>query len=370
MELGVYSFGDVQLDPLDGALGTTGDGIRNLFEAIKLADAAGLDYFGVGEHHTSEMPASSPSTVLAAAAGATENITLGSSVTVLSTDDPVRVYQQFATIDAISGGRAEITAGRGSSTESFPLFGYSLSDYDALYAEKLDLLLKLNQSERVTWSGRFRSALDNALVVPRPMRGSLPIWLGTGGNPQSSLRAGVLGMPVAYGIIGGYADRFAPLTELYRRSAHQAGHAEAQIKVAVASPGLIAPTSQAAKDMYYEAWYRGMAEIGKIRGFRPPTRPEFDAQANGRGAILAGSPAEVADRLIELHKSLGHVRHILQMDIGNLPHPAFLKGIELLATEVLPAVRKELGGGSGSVTGMSTGAATGIRVDAATGDGV
>ncbi|MGO4103471.1 LLM class flavin-dependent oxidoreductase [Leifsonia sp. YAF41] len=352
MQLGAYSFGDVQADP-QGRLGSTADAIRNLFDAITLADAAGLDYFGVGEHHTREMPASAPATVLAAAAGATKNITLGSSVTVLSTEDPVRVFQQFATIDAISGGRAEITAGRGSSVESFPLFGFSLGDYDDLYAEKLELLLALNENERVTWNGTFRPALDDALIVPRPVNGTLPIWLGTGGNPSSSIRAGKLGLPVAYGIIGGYADRFAPLTELYRQTAFRAGHDASTIKVAVASPGLVAPTSQGAKDIYYEAWFRMMTELGKLRGFRPPTRPEFDAQANGRGAILAGSPSEVADRLITLHQSLGHTRHILQMDVGNLPQATFLQSIELLATEVLPAVRQELGEDSIELVGAA-----------------
>src|SRR3984893_12391399 len=205
MQLGLYSFGDVQQDPRTGRLGSTADAMRNLLEAIKLADEVGLDFFGIGEHHTREMPASAAAVVLGAAASVTKRIRLGSAVTVLSTDDPARVYQQFATLDALSNGRAEITAGRGSSTESFPLFGYSLNDYDELYAEKLDLLLKLNHSERITWSGKFRPALDDAEIVPRPDAGKLTIWLGTGGNPQSSIRAAHLGLPISYGIIGGEA---------------------------------------------------------------------------------------------------------------------------------------------------------------------
>src|ERR1700704_1993670 len=221
MELGLYSFGDVQRDPRTGQLGSTAEAMRNLLEAITLADEVGLDYFGIGEHHTYEMPASAATVILGAAASVTKTIRLRSAVTVLSTDDPVRVYQQFATLDALSQGRAEITAGRGSSTESFPLFGYSLNDYDELYAEKLDLLLKINASETVTWSGKYRPALDDALVVPRPDSGSLPVWLGTGGNPQSSVRAALLGLPISYAIIGGQAARFAPLAELYRRAAQQ-----------------------------------------------------------------------------------------------------------------------------------------------------
>src|SRR5829696_4897132 len=223
MELGVYSFGDTPRDPRTGQLGSTADAMRNLLEAIRLADEVGLDYFGVGEHHTVEMPASAAAVVLAAAAPVTKRITLASAVTVLSTEDPVRVYQQFATLDAVSNGQAEITAGRGSSIESFPLFGYDLRDYDELYAEKLDLLLAIDRNERVTWQGRFRPALQDAEIVPRPDSGHLPIWLGTGGNPRSSLRAGQLGLPISYGILGGQPHRFAQLAELYRRSARAAG---------------------------------------------------------------------------------------------------------------------------------------------------
>lgn len=341
MELGIYSFGDTQRDE-DGALRSTSEAITNLLEAIKFADTTSLDYFGVGEHHTLEMPASSPATVLAAAAAATSHITLGSSVSVLSTDDPVRVFQQFAIADAISGGRVEITAGRGSSTESFPLFGYSLDDYNELYAEKLDLLLKINANERVTWQGKHRPALHDALVVPRPVHGTLPIWLATGGTPNSSARAAVLGLPVAYAIIGGYAKNFAPLADLYRKVARNAGHPEGQIKVSVASIGFIAENDQDARDFYWEHWIRAMAPHSEIRGFSPPRRDDFEVQARSEGALFIGSPEEIARRIVALHGHLGHMRQFFQMDLGSLPHKEYLKSIELLATEVAPRVRKAL----------------------------
>lgn len=265
MELGVYSFGDVQRDPQTGALGSTAEAQRNLLEAIQLADAVGLDYFGIGEHHTREMPASAASVILGAAASTTKHITLGSAVTVLSTDDPVRVFQQFATLDALANGRAEITAGRGSSTESFPLFGHSLNDYDELYAEKLDLLLKLNDSEEVTWEGCFRPALDHALVVPRPENGRLPIWLATGGNPNSSVRAAIAGLPVSYAIIGGDAERFAPLAELYRQAVAQVKVDGADTRISVASPGFVGADAQAAKDLWWNHYHEAFRALGAGR---------------------------------------------------------------------------------------------------------
>lgn len=343
MELGVYSFGDVQKDPATGELGSTAEATRNLLEAIQLADQVGLDYFGIGEHHTREMPASAASVVLGAAASTTKKIRLGSAVTVLSTDDPVRVYQQFATLDALSGGRAEITAGRGSSTESFPLFGHSLNDYDELYAEKLDLLLAINESESVTWKGKFRPALDGALVVPRPDGGSLPIWLATGGNPHSSVRAGLLGLPISYAIIGGQADRFAPLAELYRRAAAQAGRAPEKIKVSVASPGYVGEDAAKAKDFFWTHWHAVMEQLGKIRGFAPPPRFHYDKEASGAGALFAGGPEEIAERIVKLHKSIGHTRQFFQSDVGQMPHREFLRSIELLGTRVKPLVDAELG---------------------------
>lgn len=343
MELGVYSFGDVQKNTQTGELGSTADATRNLLEAIQLADEVGLDYFGIGEHHTREMPASAATVILGAAAASTKNIKLGSAVTVLSTDDPVRVYQQFATLDAVSNGRAEITAGRGSSTESFPLFGQSLNDYDELYAEKLDLLLQINESESVTWQGKFRPSLNEALVVPRPDRGSLPIWLATGGNPHSSVRAGILGLPISYAIIGGQAARFAPLAELYRRAGAQAEIAPEKLKVSVAVPGYIGENAKQAKDFFWTHWHAVMEQLGKIRGFAPPPRSHYDSEASGGGAIFAGEPEEIAERIITLQKQLGHMRQFFQMDVGQMPHKDFLRSIELLGTKVKPLVDAELG---------------------------
>jgi probable LLM family oxidoreductase len=342
MELGVYSFGDVQ--QLDGKLGPTSQAILNLLEAIQLADKVGLDFFGVGEHHTDYFPASSPATILSAAAAMTKNITLSSAVSVLSTDDPVRIYQQFATANIISGGRVEIVAGRGSSTESFPLFGYDLKNYDELYAEKLDLLMKINaleKNEPLTWEGQFRAPIQEAMIVPQP-EDPLKIWLATGGNPESSIRAGALGLPIAYAVIGGQVSRFAPLVDLYRRAAKHYGTSEENLQVAIASPGYVASDAQDAKDTFWEAWGSTMATLGKVRGFAAPSRDHYDAESSGDGALFAGSPEEIADRIIELHKKIGHTRHYFQMDVGQLPHDKFLQSIELLGTKVAPRVKKAL----------------------------
>jgi alkanesulfonate monooxygenase SsuD/methylene tetrahydromethanopterin reductase-like flavin-dependent oxidoreductase (luciferase family) len=344
MEIGAYSFGDTQLNP-DGTQTDTAGAIRNLHQAIVHADAVGLDYFGVGEHHTVSMPASSPGTVIAAAATATHQIILGSAASIIGTDDPVRIYQQFATADAISGGgRIEITAGRGSSVETFPLFGHDLADYDELYAHKLDLLMTLNASdtEQVSWSGQRRPALDNLAVVPRPVHGKLPIWLATGGNAGSSARAGQLGLPVSYGILGGAPQRFAPLAELYRRSAAQAGHAGDNIKVSVAALGLVAPTKAEALERMYPGWYNLNVEMGRLRGWPEPDKNAYLAQADAPGAYYVGDPDEVAERIVHLHGHMGHMRHFLQMDIGGLPQEHFLESITLLATEVKPRVQRLL----------------------------
>jgi len=342
MELGVYTFGSAARDQTSGAPVSSAQAQRNLLEAIKVADEVGLDYFGIGEHHTEEMPASAAATILAAGASITSNITLASAVTVLSTEDPVRVYQQFATLDALSHGRAEITAGRGSSVESFPLFGYDLQDYDELYAEKLDLLLAIDRNERVTWRGRFRPALHEAEVWPRPDSGHLPIWLGTGGNPRSSLRAGQLGLPIAYGIIGGQPHRFAPLAELYRRAASAAGAPASSTKVSVGSPGFIGEDGPTARESWWREWQEAMTVVGRRRGFPSPPRAAYDQDTAPRGALFVGSPEEVAERIVALHAHLGHMRHFFQMDIGGLPQRAFLRSIELLGTEVKPLVEAEL----------------------------
>ena len=344
MELGAYSFGDTQLNP-DGSYRSTAETVRNLFEAIVHADRAGLDYFGVGEHHTVSMPASSPGAMIAAAAAATDRIILGSAASIISTDDPVRVFQQFATADAISGGgRVEITAGRGSSVETFPLFGFDLRDYDKLYAEKLDLLLTINDSASadVTWSGSVRPTLDDLAVVPRPVNGRLPIWIATGGNASSSARAGQLGLPIAYGIIGGEPHRFAPLAELYRRTAAQAGHTGDNIKVSVGSFGLVAPTKKEALERFYPGWRNLNIEMGRLRGWAAPDKRAFDAQSQAPGAYYVGGPDEVAERIVHLHGYLGHSRHFLQADIGGLPQEHLLESITLLATEVKPRVERLL----------------------------
>jgi alkanesulfonate monooxygenase SsuD/methylene tetrahydromethanopterin reductase-like flavin-dependent oxidoreductase (luciferase family) len=349
MEIGAYSFGDTPLNP-DGTPRSTAEGIRNLFEAIVHADRVGLDYFGIGEHHTVSMPASSPGALIAAAAAATDRIILGSAASIISTDDPVRVFQQLATADAISGGgRVEITAGRGSSVETFPLFGYDLVDYDRLYSEKLDLLMTINDSptEHVSWSGSVRPALDNLAVVPRPVNGRLPIWLATGGNAASSARAGKLGLPVSYGIIGGEPHRFAPLAELYRRSAAQAGHTgtastSANIKVSVATFGLVAPTKNEALERFYPGWHTLNVEMGRLRGWAAPDRRQFDAQAAAPGAYYVGDPDDVAERIVHLHGYLGHMRHFVQADFGGLPQEHLLESLTLLATEVKPRVERLL----------------------------
>jgi probable LLM family oxidoreductase len=343
MQLGIYSFGSIARDPDTGALATTAQSTRNLFEAVRLADEVGLEYFGIGEHHTEEMPASAAATILAGAATVTKRIRLGSAVTVLSTEDPVRVFQQFATLDALSNGRAEITAGRGSSVESFPLFGYDLKDYDALYAEKLDLLLRIDQGNPVSWSGTVRSALEEAIIVPRPDSGHLPIWLGTGGNPRSSARAGQLGLPIAYGIIGGIPARFAPLTDLYRRSAEASGFSTDRIRISVGSPGFIGEDGAATRDLWWPEWLDTMSGLGKLRGFQPPSRASFDRDTAPGGALFVGSAEEIAERIIELHAHLGHMRHFLQMDFGTLPQRDLLRSIELLGTKVKPLVAQELG---------------------------
>lgn len=341
MQLGAYSFGDTQLNS-DGSLRSTAEAIKNLFDAIVHADSAGLDYFAVGEHHTREMPASSPGAMIAAAAGATKQIRLGSGVSVISTDDPVRIFQQFATADAVSGGRVEITAGRGSSVESYPLFGYNLRDYEQLFEEKLELLMRVNEHERVTWSGTTRAALEDLTVVPRPVNGSLPLWVGTGGSAPSSVRAGRLGLPISYGIIGGAPHRFSALSDLYRRTAQQAGHTGPDIRVSVAALGLIAPTKDEALERFYPGWRNLNIQMGKLRGWPAPDDNAYLAQAHAPGAYYVGDPDDVAERIVHLHGFMGHMRHFLQMDIGGLPHEHFLESLTLLATEVKPRVERLL----------------------------
>jgi probable LLM family oxidoreductase len=341
VEIGIYTFAERTPDPRTGHLVSAAQRLRDLIEEIELADQVGLDVFGVGEHHRPDYVVSSPAVVLAAAAVRTKNIRLTSAVTVLSSDDPVRVFQDFATLDLLSAGRAEIMAGRGSFIESFPLFGYDLSDYDALFAEKLDLLLKLREGERVTWSGAHRAPLNDLGVYPRPLQEPLPVWVAVGGTPQSVVRAGRLGLPLALAIIGGAPERFVPLVELYRESARGAGHDPAALPVGINSHGYIADTSRQAADEAFPPYFDVMGRIGRERGWPPPTRQRFDAERSPRGALLVGDPQEVVDKILFEHALFGHQRFLMQMSVGTMPHDKIMRSIELLGTKVAPVVRQE-----------------------------
>jgi len=345
MELGLYTFADVgpEIGPERR--------LRNLVEEIELADQVGLDVFGVGEHHRPDYAVSSPAVALAAAAERTEDIRLTSAVTVLSSDDPVRVFQDFATLDLISGGRAEIMAGRGSFIESFPLFGYDLDDYDELFAEKLELLLKLRESERVTWSGRHRAPLAEAGVYPRPVQDPLPVWVAVGGTPQSVVRTAVLGLPLAIAIIGGQPENFAPLARLYREAASRAGHDPAGMEIGINSHAYVAKTSRRAGDEYFPTYAAMMNRIGRERGWSPMTRGQFEAGRSPRGALLVGSPEEVAEKILFEHELFGNGRFMAQISVGTLPHERVMRAIELFGTEVAPAVRKEISRRSAASTG-------------------
>src|SRR4051794_35546719 len=336
MELGVYTFAEL------GSALDAGKRLRDLVEEMALADEVGLDVFGVGEHHRPDFVASAPVVALAAGAARTQRIRLTSAVTVLSSDDPVRVFQAFATLDLLSGGRAEIMAGRGSFIESFPLFGHDLEDYDALFAEKLDLLLAVRAAEHVTWSGTHRAPLDGQGVYPRPLQDPLPVWIAVGGTPQSVVRAGALGLPLALAIIGGAPERFAPLVDLYRDAAREGGHDPAALPVSINSHAYVADTSQRAADEFFPAYAAMMTRIGRERGWPPMTRPQFDQLRSPRGALVVGSPQEVAEKILFQHELFGHDRFLAQMSVGTLPHAQAMHAIELLGTEVAPVVRAEI----------------------------
>jgi probable LLM family oxidoreductase len=341
VEIGLYSFADRTPDLATGRAISEQQRLDDLLEEIELADQLGLDVFGVGEHHRPDFIISSPAIVLAAAARTTKRIRLTSAVTVLSSDDPVRVFQDFATVDLLSGGRAEIMAGRGSFTESFPLFGYDLRQYDDLFAEKLELLLALRASERVTWEGRLRAPLDDVGVYPRPLQEPLPVWVAVGGNPESAFRAGTLGLPMALAIIGGLPERFAPFAELHRRAAAQAGH-DPLPALSINSHGYIADTSQQALDESYPAVADQMNRVGRERGWPPMSRTDYDAAATLRGANFVGSPQQVIEKILFQHEIFHHERFLVQFSVGTMPHHQIMRSIELLGTEVAPAVRKEL----------------------------
>ena len=339
MELGIYTFAEISPDRRDG-VGGPGQRLRDLLEEIELADQVGLDVFGVGEHHRPDYAVSTPAVVLAAAAARTERIRLTSAVSVISSDDPVRVFQDFATLDLISGGRAEIMAGRGSFVESFPLFGYDLEHYDELFAEKLVLLLQVREHERVTWSGRHRAPIEGLGVYPRPER-RIPVWIAVGGNPQSAIRAGTLGLPMAIAIIGGLPERFAAFAKLHREAARRAGF-DPPPAVSINSHGYLAPTSQAALDESFPAVAEVMNRIGRERGWSPMSRAGYDAAAELRGANFVGSPQQVIDKILYQHEIFRHDRFLVQFSVGPMPHEKIMRSIELFGTEVAPVVRREI----------------------------
>lgn len=340
MEIGIDSFAAAH-DDTSRAL-SPARRLHDLIEEIEHADQVGLDVFGIGEHHREDFLDSAPAVILGAAAARTSRIRLTSAVTVLSSADPVRVFQNFATLDLISQGRAEMVVGRGSFTDSFPLFGFRLEDYDSLFAEKLDLLLKIRENEHVTWSGKHRAALTGQGVYPRPVQHPLPIWLGVGGTPGSFARAGALGLPLMVAIIGGQTRRFRPLIDLYRETGQRAGHSADRLKVGVHSLGYVAATTQEAADDFYPGYARALTDIGKERGWPPVTRAAFDAQRGPQGALLVGSHDEVAEKIMRHSEALGGISRItFQMNAASLPHAKLMRAIEVLGTRVAPVLRKE-----------------------------
>lgn len=343
MELGMMSFADMEPE-LAGSNGVHGrQRIQNLMEEIQLADQLGLDVFGLGEHHRPDYAVSSPATVLAAAAMITKKIRLTSAVTVLSSDDPVRVYQEFATLDLLSGGRAEIMAGRGSFIESFPLFGYDLDDYDSLFTEKLDLLLKINQNETVSWQGKHRPAIHNLGVYPRALQSQLPVWLAAGGTPASAVRAARLGLPLMLAIIGGMPEQFAGFMNLYKQTAVQSGKQISELQLGVNNHVFIAEDSQQAADEFFPYYAAMMNRVGRDRGWPPLTRQQYEAARSPRGALMVGSVEQVVEKILFEHELFGNTRFLAQASLGFVPHALTMRSIELFGNKVVPAVRKALG---------------------------
>lgn len=339
-EIGISTFLEATPDPVTGERISHAQRIRQAIEEIVLADEVGLDVYGVGEHHRIDYASSAPAVILAAAASKTKRIRLTSAVTVLSSDDPVRVYQSFATLDAISNGRAEIMAGRGSFIESFPLFGYSLDHYDELFEEKLDLLLKICKSEKVTWQGKHRAPIANLGIYPRAVQDPLPVWIASGGNPESAVRAGTLGLPLALAIIGGMPERFAPIVSLYKEAAARAGHDPNKLPIATHSHGFVDETTEKAAELFFPPTQAQMNVIGRERGWPPYTRASFDEARSLRGALYVGDPEYVAEKIILLQKNLGINRFFLHINVGTMPHKDILRTIELLGTKVAPIVRE------------------------------
>ncbi len=341
MEIGIDSFAILPQGSSSAGQGHAAAGrMEQLLAEIETADRVGLDIFGIGEHHRPEFLDSAPAIILAAAAARTKSIRLTSAVTVLGAADPVRVFQQFATLDLISKGRAEIVVGRGSSIEAYPLFGYSLNDYDDLFVEKLDLLLKVRETTNIEWSGRFRPALQGQGIYPRPYQQRLPVWLGVGGTPQSFVRAGMLGLPLMLAVIGGRYEQFRPLVDLYRESGLRAGHAPETLRVGLHTVGFVATTSTAAADIFYPGWAQLMSTVGRERGWSAPTRRDFDAMCSDRGTFLIGDPSEVASKLIRANDILGGLSRVtFQMSTASTDHEAMTAAITLLGEQVAPAIR-------------------------------
>ena len=338
MELGITSFAETIPDPSSGETITHGVRLRQVLEEIDLAEAVGLDIYGLGEHHRPDFASSSPATVLAAAAGRTSKIRLFPAVSILSTDDPVRVFQQYATLDLVSSGRAELLVGRGSFIESFPLFGYALEDYDELFAEKLDLLIQIRDNEQVTWSGRFRPPIEGQGMYPRPER-PLPIRVAVGGTPQSIIRAAQRGLPVALAIIGGTPDRFRVLADLHRRTLVESGFDPAEAPLSVHGHGYIADTNEQAAEEFYNSYATAMTRIGRERGWGPMTRDQYDLMRGPDGSLVLGDPETVAAKILRWKETLGVNRFELHVSVGTLPHPQVLRSIELLGNKVAPLVR-------------------------------
>lgn len=342
MELGISSFGELQPDGVAGKAVNAHRRVQELLEEIKLADEVGLDVFALGEHHRPDFVISAPEVILAAAASITKNIKLSSSVTVLSSADPVRVFQNFSTLDLISEGRAEIMAGRGSFIESFPLFGYSLNDYDELFTEKLDLLLNINAHEVVKWKGKLRAGIDNKGVYPRPYQSELPIWLAAGGTPASAVRAGKLGLPLALAILGGALERYSPFVDLYRKSAREAGHNEANLQLAISQHFYIADDYDTAGDEFFPSYEVLMNRIGQERGWSPIGREQFEYLRES-GPLMVGGVDEIIDKILYQHEVFKNTRFLAQIITGYIPHSKVMHAIELFGTKVAPVIRKELG---------------------------
>ncbi len=341
-ELGLYSFVDNGYNGVTGTSKEPGQVMENFLETIELADQTGLDVIALGEHHREEYLASAPAVVLAAIAARTKNIRLSSAVTVLSSEDPVRVFQQFSTIDLISGGRAEIMAGRGSFIESFSLFGYDLNDYGPLFEEKLRLLTQITDNQSVTWSGKFRSALKNQVIYPRPIQNKIPLWVAVGGSPDSSKRAASMGLPMAFAIIGGLPERFAPFFELYRNTSREFGFDPDRIPLSVNSHGFIADKSQDAVDVYYPHAQIMFNKIGQERGWGPTSREQLESQRTLRGSDFVGSPDEIIEKILFQHEIFQHQRFLIYMGNNAIEHKKMMRAIELFGTKVAPEVRKEI----------------------------